>query len=269
MESIAKAIWQAVWKSWTKLFGLQNVEHIVRPQDYNLQFAGSANFDFQNPVEHFPRPLAKHFKKKIIHTHTHFWRFERYFMYPRLLLYMLARISTDLASISCWSRYERVLDDVEEVPLGPWRVYQFVRCEDFVQQQNGENQLLVTDEPVEGEKWSVEDFSQVTHHFRGIYGTRLKLIEKKRKIRTCNRQLNLEHLRDQPSIYAQKSPVALCVELHRPSACVHKRSKQAHCLTPTDEQVREGLALGWCGLGRACHGLQEVVMGRAVMRVCQ
>ena len=28
-------------------------------------------------------------------------------------------------------------------------------------------------------------------------------------------------------------------------AYIYERSKQAHCLTPTDEQVREGLGLVW------------------------
>jgi hypothetical protein len=35
----------------------------------------------------------------------------------------------------------------------------------------GENQQLVTDEPVE-----VQDFRRLTNHFRGIYGICLKLI---------------------------------------------------------------------------------------------
>ena len=35
----------------------------------------------------------------------------------------------------------------------------------------GENRQLVTDEPVEIEKWPVEvqDFREITDHFRGIY----------------------------------------------------------------------------------------------------
>ena len=53
---------------------------------------------------------------------------------------------------------------------------------------SGENWQLVTDEPVEFEKWPVEvgDFRRTTDHFRGIYRiyTPLKQI---RKNSTCNR----------------------------------------------------------------------------------
>ena len=42
----------------------------------------------------------------------------------------------------------------------------------------GENRQLVTDEPVEFEKQlvKVQDFRNITDHFRGIYGIYLKLI---------------------------------------------------------------------------------------------
>ena len=45
---------------------------------------------------------------------------------------------------------------------------------------NGENRLLVTDEPVEFEKQPVEvqDFRKITDHLRGIYTIYLKLIKK-------------------------------------------------------------------------------------------
>jgi hypothetical protein len=186
MESIAKAIWQAVWKNLDQIIWASNCGIYCSTPRLQFTICWICKFWFPKPSGAFPKAISKALKNKVYthtHTHTHFWRFERYFMYPRSLFYLLARISTYFASIRGWSRYERVLDDVEEVPLGPWRVNQSVRCEDFVHQQNGENQLLVTDKPVEGEKWSVEveDFSQITHHFREIYGTRLQLIETKPK----------------------------------------------------------------------------------------
>jgi hypothetical protein len=51
---------------------------------------------------------------------------------------------------------------------------------------NGENQPLVTNEPVEFEKEPIEfqDLRKITHHFRGIYGMHLKLM--KRKLKNCN-----------------------------------------------------------------------------------
>ena len=51
---------------------------------------------------------------------------------------------------------------------------------------NGENWLLVTDEPIEFEKWLVEvqDFMTITDHFRGIYIINPNLIKKNWKMST-------------------------------------------------------------------------------------
>ena len=61
---------------------------------------------------------------------------------------------------------------------------------------NGEHRPLVTDDPVEFEKYAVEvqDFSMMTEHLREIHGIHLKLVKKNRKIPTCN-WLALETLR--------------------------------------------------------------------------
>ena len=61
---------------------------------------------------------------------------------------------------------------------------------------NGENWLLVIDEPVEFEKLLVEvqDFRKIYVCLRGMYEIYLKFIKKNRKIITCNR-LDLETLR--------------------------------------------------------------------------
>ena len=47
---------------------------------------------------------------------------------------------------------------------------------------NGENRLLVADEPVE-----VQKLMKVTDHFRGMYGICLKLTHEIQHITTCNR----------------------------------------------------------------------------------
>jgi len=67
---------------------------------------------------------------------------------------------------------------------------------------NGENWLLVTDEPVE-----VQDFRKITNFFGGIYRTFHNLIKENRKMSTCNR-LVLETLTISTD-HAQKSPWTL------------------------------------------------------------
>ena len=56
----------------------------------------------------------------------------------------------------------------------------------------GENQQLVTDEPIE-----VQDFRKITDHFRGIYRIYPNLIKEIRRMSTCNR-LDLQTLGSQP-----------------------------------------------------------------------
>jgi hypothetical protein len=55
----------------------------------------------------------------------------------------------------------------------------------------GENQELVTDEPVE-----VQDCRKITDHSRGIYRVYPKLIKENRRMSTCNR-LDLQTLGSQ------------------------------------------------------------------------
>ena len=59
----------------------------------------------------------------------------------------------------------------------------------------GENRQLVTNEPVEFEKWPVEvqDCRMITYHFRGIYKIYLNLVKQNRMMWTCNR-LDLQTL---------------------------------------------------------------------------
>lgn len=47
---------------------------------------------------------------------------------------------------------------------------------------NGENQPLVTDEPIEG-----EDFKKIIDHFKGTYRINFKLMKKNQKRSTCTR----------------------------------------------------------------------------------
>ena len=63
----------------------------------------------------------------------------------------------------------------------------------------GENRQLVTNEPVELEKQSVEvqDYMKITDHFRGIYKIYLNLIKENQRMSTCNRW-DLQTLRSQP-----------------------------------------------------------------------
>ena len=71
------------------------------------------------------------------------------------------------------------------------QVHDFIQ--NFLKAMNAENRPLVTDEPVEFEKYPVEvqDFREITHHLRGIY--RIFLVKNNGKITTCNR-LDLETL---------------------------------------------------------------------------
>ena len=63
----------------------------------------------------------------------------------------------------------------------------------------GENRQLVTDEPVELEKYPVEvqDCRKITDWFRRIYGIYPNLIKENRRMSTCNR-LDLQTLGSQP-----------------------------------------------------------------------
>ena len=62
----------------------------------------------------------------------------------------------------------------------------------------GENQQLVTNEPVEFEKEPVEvqDYRKITDHFRGIYRIYPNLTKENRRMSTCNR-LDLQTLGSQ------------------------------------------------------------------------
>ena len=55
-----------------------------------------------------------------------------------------------------------------------------------------ENQQLVTNEPVEFEKYpvDVQDCRKITDQFRGIYGIYPNLIKEHRRMSTCNRLAN-------------------------------------------------------------------------------
>jgi hypothetical protein len=62
----------------------------------------------------------------------------------------------------------------------------------------GENRQLVTNEPVEFEKYPVEiqDCTKITDHFKGIYRIYSNLIKENRRMSTCNR-LDLQTLGSQ------------------------------------------------------------------------
>jgi hypothetical protein len=62
-----------------------------------------------------------------------------------------------------------------------------------------ENRQVVTDEPVEFEKWPVEvqDCRKIIDHFRGIDGLYPNLIKENGRMSTCNR-LDLQTLGSQP-----------------------------------------------------------------------
>ena len=66
---------------------------------------------------------------------------------------------------------------------------------DGLMAMNGEDQPLVTNEPVKLDKEpvKVQDFMKITNHFRRNYEIHFKLIKKNRKTSTCS-QLNLEIL---------------------------------------------------------------------------
>ena len=64
-----------------------------------------------------------------------------------------------------------------------------------------ENRQLVTDEPVEFEKYpvEVEDCRKITHQFGGIYRINPNLIKENRRISKCNR-LDLQTLGSRPIV---------------------------------------------------------------------
>jgi hypothetical protein len=63
----------------------------------------------------------------------------------------------------------------------------------------GQNRQLVTNEPVEVEKYPVEvqDCRKITHHFRGIDSIYPNSMKENRRMSTCNR-LDLHTLGSQP-----------------------------------------------------------------------
>ena len=63
----------------------------------------------------------------------------------------------------------------------------------------GENRQLVTDGPVEFEKYpvDVQDYRKITDHFRGMYRIYPNSIKENRRMWTCNRS-DLQTLRSQP-----------------------------------------------------------------------
>ena len=75
----------------------------------------------------------------------------------------------------------------------------------------GKNRHLVTDEPVEFEKWPVEvhqDCSKITDHFRGIHRILCPNFIKEnwpKDMSTCN-QLDLQTLGSQPTIMPKNLP---------------------------------------------------------------
>ena len=77
-------------------------------------------------------------------------------------------------------------------------------------QGSGENRQLVTDEPVEFEKWpvEVEDCMKIIDYFRGIYRIYPSLTKENRRMSTCNR-LDLQTHTRISTDYAQKFPRSL------------------------------------------------------------
>ena len=71
----------------------------------------------------------------------------------------------------------------------------------------GKNWQLVTNEPVEFEKWPVEvqDCRKFTDHFRGVYGIYSNLMKGNWRMWTCNR-LDLQTLGSQPVILPKNLP---------------------------------------------------------------
>jgi len=57
---------------------------------------------------------------------------------------------------------------------------------------NGEIRLLVTDEPIEFEKWPVQEFRHFSDQFRGICGLYLKISKKNRTKTTWHNWLDFE-----------------------------------------------------------------------------
>ena len=66
----------------------------------------------------------------------------------------------------------------------------------------GENRQLVTNEPVEFEKYPVEvqDCGKITDYFRGIYRIYPNLTKEKLRMSTCDR-LDLQTLGSQPVMH--------------------------------------------------------------------
>ena len=58
-------------------------------------------------------------------------------------------------------------------------------------QSHGHGSWLVCEVALRNNQLEVQDSIRITHHYRGIYETYLKLVKKNRKITTCNR-LDLE-----------------------------------------------------------------------------
>ena len=80
--------------------------------------------------------------------------------------------------------------------VGPWEIHHLPWSDSMIR----ENRQLVTNKPVEFEKWAVEvqDNRKITDHSRGIYRLYPNLIkENRRRMSTCNR-LDLQTLGSQP-----------------------------------------------------------------------
>ena len=87
----------------------------------------------------------------------------------------------------------------------------------------GENQQLVTNEPVE-----VQDCRKITDHFRGIYRIYPHLIKESRRMSTCNR-LNLQTPGSPPVIMPKNLP-SHCLQLH---------AQIQYCCGGLENRVRE------------------------------
>ena len=76
-----------------------------------------------------------------------------------------------------------------------------------------ENRQLVTDEPVEFEKYTVEvqDCRRITDHFRGIYRIVSNLIKENWRMSTCHQLVGLANTGTSTGGYAQKSARSLIV----------------------------------------------------------
>ena len=92
---------------------------------------------------------------------------------------------------------------------------------------NGENQPLVTDEPLEAQK----DFRNTTHCFKRIYGIYLELI-KIQNMTTCNRLLDLETLRFRPFMPQNPPPRTLIITLNGPHSLSELLNHRLHVKSP-------------------------------------